>query len=159
MRLGWGYRALVFIMLVLLAALYWAIIHQRGLRFVRPLCVAREFQWCDHVYPRWAGHALCHGHGQLKCPVLVSPASLIGSERSVYLAPALRFFAPAPISPAATKTTRAGVSFGVPRPTTTERSEMGEETQFWGVAVDRYDQGGRPTNALLEYSGITPESK
>ena len=36
---------------------------------------------------------------------------------------------------------------------------MGEETQFWGVAVDRYDQGGRPTNALLEYSGITPESK
>ena len=36
---------------------------------------------------------------------------------------------------------------------------MSDETQFWGVAVDRYDQGGRPTNALLEYSGITPESK
>ena len=36
---------------------------------------------------------------------------------------------------------------------------MSEETQFWGVAVERYDQGGRPTNALLEYSGITPESK
>jgi hypothetical protein len=36
---------------------------------------------------------------------------------------------------------------------------MSEETQFWGVAVERYGQGGRPTNALLEYSGITPESK
>ena len=36
---------------------------------------------------------------------------------------------------------------------------MSEETQFWGVAVDRYDQGVRPTNALLEYSGITPENK
>ena len=36
---------------------------------------------------------------------------------------------------------------------------MSEETQFWGVAVERYGQGGSPTNALLEYSGITPESK
>jgi hypothetical protein len=36
---------------------------------------------------------------------------------------------------------------------------MSEETQFWGVAVERYDQGGRPTNALLEFSGITPENK
>ena len=44
---------------------------------------------------------------------------------------------------------RAGVSFGVSRPTT-ERSEMSEETQFWGVAVDRYDQGGRRTNELLK---------
>ena len=33
---------------------------------------------------------------------------------------------------------------------------MSEETQFWGVAVERYGQGGRPTNALLEFSGITP---
>jgi hypothetical protein len=29
-------------MLVSLAALYWAITHQRGLRFVRTLCVARR---------------------------------------------------------------------------------------------------------------------
>jgi hypothetical protein len=36
---------------------------------------------------------------------------------------------------------------------------MSGETQFWGVAVERYGQGGRPTNALVEYSGITPESK
>ena len=36
---------------------------------------------------------------------------------------------------------------------------MSEETQFWGVAVERYGQGGRPTSALLEYSGITPENK
>ena len=27
---------------------------------------------------------------------------------------------------------------------------MSEETQFWGVAVDRYDQGGRRTNELLK---------
>ena len=36
---------------------------------------------------------------------------------------------------------------------------MSEETQFWGVAVERYGQGGRPTHALSEYSGITPENK
>jgi hypothetical protein len=53
---------------------------------------------------------------------------------------------------------RAGVSFGVSRPTT-ERSEMSEEMQFWGVAVERYGQGGYPTNALLESTGSTPESK
>jgi len=36
---------------------------------------------------------------------------------------------------------------------------MSEETQFWGVAVKIYGQGGRPTNALLEFTGSTPESK
>jgi len=36
---------------------------------------------------------------------------------------------------------------------------MSEETQFWGVAVEIYGQGGRPTNALLEFTGSTPESK
>jgi hypothetical protein len=36
---------------------------------------------------------------------------------------------------------------------------MSEETQFWGVAVEIYGQGGRPTNALLEFAGSTPESK
>jgi hypothetical protein len=36
---------------------------------------------------------------------------------------------------------------------------MSDETQFWGVAVERYDQGGRPANELSEYSGITPENK
>jgi hypothetical protein len=36
---------------------------------------------------------------------------------------------------------------------------MSEETQFWGVAIERYGRGGRPTNELLEYSGITTENK
>jgi hypothetical protein len=36
---------------------------------------------------------------------------------------------------------------------------MSEETQFWGVAVKRYGQGGYPTNSLLESTGSTPESK
>jgi hypothetical protein len=57
-------------MLVLLAALYWAIIHQRGLRFVRTLCVAREHWWCEYDYPRWGVHTsvtllrlpLCSAH-------------------------------------------------------------------------------------------------
>jgi hypothetical protein len=73
---------------------------------------------------------------------LASSASLIGSELSSLLGsdPSL---CPAPIRHAATKTTRVGVSFGVSRPTT-ERSEMSEETQFWGVAVERYGQGGAP---------------
>jgi hypothetical protein len=35
---GRGFRAPAFIMLVLLAALYWAIIHQRGLRFAPSPC-------------------------------------------------------------------------------------------------------------------------
>jgi hypothetical protein len=52
----------------------------------------------------------------------------------------------------------AGVSFGVSRPTT-ERSEMSEETQFWGVAGKRYLVGGYPTNTLLESTGRTPDSK
>ena len=41
------YGARAFIMLVLLAALYWAIIHQRGLR-LRPLYVVRDLGWCNH---------------------------------------------------------------------------------------------------------------
>jgi hypothetical protein len=36
---------------------------------------------------------------------------------------------------------------------------MSEETQFWGVAVEIYDQGGHPTNVPLESTGSTPESK
>src|SRR5215213_10926413 len=32
---------------MLLAALYWAILPQRGLRFAPP-CVARDYRWCDH---------------------------------------------------------------------------------------------------------------
>jgi hypothetical protein len=35
---------------------------------------------------------------------------------------------------------------------------MSEETQFWGVAVKIYGQGGDPTNALLESTGSTPGS-
>jgi hypothetical protein len=45
-------------MLVLLAALYWAIIHQRGLRFVRTLCVAWEHRWCEYDYPGGTGTTL-----------------------------------------------------------------------------------------------------
>jgi hypothetical protein len=41
---------------------------------------------------------------------------------------------------------------------TTERSEMSEETQFWGVAVKIYGQGEDPVNALLESTGSTPGS-
>jgi hypothetical protein len=36
---------------------------------------------------------------------------------------------------------------------------MSEETRFWGVSVERYGQGGYPTNTLLESTGSTPESK
>jgi hypothetical protein len=36
---------------------------------------------------------------------------------------------------------------------------MSEERQFWGVAIERYGQGGYPTNTLLESTGSTPESK
>jgi hypothetical protein len=36
---------------------------------------------------------------------------------------------------------------------------MSEETQFWGLTVERYGLDGRTTNALLEFSGITPENK
>jgi len=36
---------------------------------------------------------------------------------------------------------------------------MSEETQFWGVPVQRYGQGGRPTNELLESTGSTPGSE
>jgi hypothetical protein len=55
-------------------------------------------------------------------------------------------------------TIRAGVSFGMFRPTT-ERSEMSEETLFWGLTVERYGQEGRPTNALLDSTGRTPGNK
>src|SRR5215207_6319350 len=61
-----------------------------------PLRIARDLGWCDHNYPRWGGHTLCHG--QLKGPVLGSPASLIGSELPPcpgYGAPTVRF-APVP---------------------------------------------------------------
>ena len=33
---------------------------------------------------------------------------------------------------------------------------MSEETQFWGVAVESYDQGGHPTSALLKFPAGTP---
>jgi hypothetical protein len=36
---------------------------------------------------------------------------------------------------------------------------MSEKTRFWGVSVERYGQGGYPTNTLLESTGSTPESK
>ncbi len=42
------------------------------------LCLARNFRRCNHYYPRWGGHTLCHG--QLKGLMLGAPASLIGSE-------------------------------------------------------------------------------
>jgi hypothetical protein len=35
---------------------------------------------------------------------------------------------------------------------------MSEETQFWGVAVEGYDQG-HPESVLLEFPGATPDGK
>ena len=45
---------------------------------LRPLCVARDLERCDHISPRWGGHTLCQG--QLKGPVLGAPAPIMGSE-------------------------------------------------------------------------------
>ena len=59
---------------------------------LRPLCVARDLGWCDHDYPRCGGHT--SDSSVTKLPVLDTPASLIGSELSVCLAPALRFAPP-----------------------------------------------------------------
>jgi hypothetical protein len=71
---------------------YWVVLHQRGLHLA-PLCVARDLGWCEHDYPRWGGHTLCRG--QLKGPpVLVAPASLIGSELLRYWAPAFSWATP-----------------------------------------------------------------
>jgi hypothetical protein len=36
---------------------------------------------------------------------------------------------------------------------------MGEETGFWGVAVEGYDQGGHPASVLLEFPGTAPDGK
>jgi len=47
---------------------------------LRPLCVARDLGWCDHDYPRCGGHT--SDSSVTKLPVLVAPASLIGSELS-----------------------------------------------------------------------------
>jgi hypothetical protein len=52
---------------------------------LRPLCVAQERLRCDHDYPRWDGHT---PESIATSPVLDAPASLIGSELPVYLAPA-----------------------------------------------------------------------
>jgi hypothetical protein len=62
----------------------------RGLHFAL-LCVARDLGWCDHDYPRWGGHTLCHG--QQNGPVLVTPASIIGSEFPLVPSMGLRPFA------------------------------------------------------------------
>ena len=36
---------------------------------------------------------------------------------------------------------------------------MSGETQFWGVAVESYDQGGHPTSALLKFPAGTPSKR
>src|SRR5215208_1902196 len=41
-------------------------------------CVAREFQWCEHDYPRWGGHNT--SEHTITFFVLGPPASLIRSE-------------------------------------------------------------------------------
>ena len=73
------YGALAFIMLVLLAALYWGTgsSSTNAAFTLRPLCVARGLQWCDHDYPRWAGHEPSQSYDS---SVLGAPASIIGSE-------------------------------------------------------------------------------
>ena len=53
--------------------------------FARPslaalLCVARDLGWCEHVYLRWGGHSLTVISATFFPKVLVTPASLIGSE-------------------------------------------------------------------------------
>jgi hypothetical protein len=56
-------------------------------------------------------------------------------------------------------TIRAGVSFGMFRPTT-ERSEMSEETQFWGVVVPRWPAHMWPHGTgLLPWRGKLPDGK
>jgi hypothetical protein len=70
-------------MLVLLAALFYLPWLHNAAFTLCPLCVARDLGWCEHDYPRWGGHTLCHG--QIKGPVRVAPASIIGSELPVQL--------------------------------------------------------------------------
>src|SRR5215213_10321762 len=65
---------------------YWVVLHQRGLHLA-PLCVAQERRRCEHDYPRWDAHTI---PSAATTSVFVAPASIIGSELSVYLAPALR---------------------------------------------------------------------
>src|SRR5215208_7682263 len=57
---------------------------------LRPLCLATERLWCDHVYPRWGEHTSSPGKHTGTTPVLGASASIMGSEFSVYLVPALR---------------------------------------------------------------------
>jgi len=34
---------------------------------------------------------------------------------------------------------------------------MTEETPFWGVTVEGYDEGGHPTSVLLAWKGTAPD--
>jgi hypothetical protein len=78
---------------------------------LRPLCVARDLERCDHVYPRWGEHNTTYTC-VARLFVLGAAASIMGRS---FLGTFLRPFAlPTPIGPAATKTTKAGLSFGVP---------------------------------------------
>src|SRR5215213_10423299 len=47
---------------------------------LRPCYVARDLGWCEHVYLRWGGHSLTVISAWFFPMVLVTPASLIGSE-------------------------------------------------------------------------------
>jgi hypothetical protein len=75
-----------FIMRVLLAALFCPPRLDNAAFALRPLCVARDLGWCEYDYPRWDAHIMpiC----TCNTPVLGAPASIMGSELSVYLAPA-----------------------------------------------------------------------
>jgi hypothetical protein len=80
---------------------------------LRPLCVARGLGWCDHDYPGGTGtiaRTIAWNYSSARHTGFshrVGVSSRSGSGPSL--------FCPAPISHAATKTTRAGVSFGVYR--------------------------------------------
>src|SRR5215207_6285065 len=63
---------------------------------LRPLRVARDLGWCVHDYPRWDGHNATEH--TVTCPVLVSPASLIGSELPQPSCAGLRLFALPPVA-------------------------------------------------------------
>jgi hypothetical protein len=77
---------------------------------LRPLRVARDLEWCDHVSPGEAGTTLCVSQGYL-CSAHRLLSSWVGASSQLTSGPSL---CPAPIGPAATKTTKAGLSFGVP---------------------------------------------
>ena len=83
---GRGYRAPAFIMPIVvgraLAPSSWSVTFP-----LRPLCVAQELGWCDHVCPRWGRHTLdnpvappCSAY---RLPHRIGVPTLLGSRPSL----------------------------------------------------------------------------